>query len=48
MRVVIDPASPQRALPMVKMTMATWNRRLRPKRSPSFPHSGVDTVVVSR
>ena len=40
--------SPASAEPIRKMTIAAWKNVLRPYRSPSLPHSGVDTVDASR
>ena len=40
--------SPHSAEPIRKITIAAWNSLLRPYWSPSFPHSGADTVVASR
>ncbi len=40
--------SPASADPMRKMTIAASKNILRPYRSPSLPHSGVDTVDASR
>src|SRR5262245_60760259 len=41
-------ASPASAEPIKKMTIEAWKNVLRPYRSPSLPHSGVDTVDASR
>src|SRR5262249_39904635 len=40
--------SPASAEPIRKMTIEAWKNALRPYRSPSLPHSGVDTVDASR
>src|SRR3974390_465389 len=45
---VIVWLKPDSADPMTKMTMAVWKKTLRPYWSPSFPHSGVDTVEARR
>ena len=39
---------PDRTEPTRKTRMATWYMRLRPKRSPSLPQIGVETVAASR
>jgi hypothetical protein len=39
---------PQSAEPTRKMTIAVCRTSLRPYRSPSLPHSGVDTVEARR
>src|SRR6516225_1542256 len=41
-------ASPESAEPIRKMTIEASKNVLRPYRSPSLPHSGVDTVDASR
>ena len=41
-------ARPHMALPIRKMTIATWKMRLRPYRSLILPYSGVVAVEVSR
>ena len=41
---MIDVLSPDSTDPARKMTMAAWKKILRPYRSPSLPHSGVDAV----
>ena len=48
MSIGIDDATPQNMLPTRKITMVIWNRRLRPNRSPSLPHNGVEIVVARR
>src|SRR4051794_40416944 len=45
---VIPCASPHSAEPIRKITSAACRTILRPKRSPSFPYSGVTTVTASR
>ncbi len=45
---VIDRATPERAEPIRKITVAAWKRYLRPKRSSSLPHGGVVTVEARR
>ena len=40
--------SPEQTEPTRKITMAAWKKTFRPYWSPSFPHSGVDTVAASR
>ena len=40
--------SPDRTEPIRKMTIAAWKKNFRPYWSPSFPHSGVETVAASR
>ena len=47
-RASIEGARPHMSEPTRKTTMAVWNMRRRPKRSPTLPHSGVDAVEVSR
>ncbi len=44
----MELASPHSADPMRKMTIDASKNTLRPYRSPSLPHSGVDTVDASR
>ena len=39
---------PANAEPTTKMTIDAWKKVFRPYWSPSFPHSGVDTVEASR
>ena len=39
---------PDSAEPITKMMIAAWKKVFRPYWSPSFPHSGVDTVEASR
>ena len=41
-------ASPERADPTRKITMAAWNTVLRPYRSLILPYSGVEVVEASR
>jgi hypothetical protein len=43
----IERDRPLSAPPTRNSTMANWNSRLRPKRSPSLPYSGVETAEVS-
>src|SRR3954452_20628208 len=45
---VMPCASPHSAEPTRKITSAACSTTLRPKRSPSFPYSGVTTVTASR
>ncbi len=45
---VIVLESPASTDPIRKITIAAWKKIFRPYRSPSFPHSGVDTVEASR
>ena len=45
---IIEWASPEKIDPTRKITIAAWKNCLRPYRSPSFPHSGVDAVEASR
>lgn len=45
---IMDPLSPDNMDPTRKITMDTWKNVLRPYMSPSLPHSGVDTVDVSK
>ena len=40
--------SPDSIEPTRKITIASWKKIFRPKRSPSLPHSGVETVEASR
>ncbi len=40
--------SPEQTDPARKIKMAAWKKTFRPYWSPSFPHSGVDTVAASR
>src|ERR1700722_217687 len=40
--------SPQSALAIRNSTMASWNSRLRPYRSPALPQIGVEAVLASR
>ncbi len=40
--------SPASTDPIRKITMAAWKNIFLPYRSPSFPHSGVETVEASR
>jgi len=47
-RMKMEWASPHSADPTRKMTIAASKKTLRPYRSPSLPHSGVDTVEASR
>lgn len=44
----IEWASPEKTDPIRKITIAAWKNCLRPYRSPSFPHSGVEAVEASR
>ena len=44
----MDWDSPDSTEPTRKITMASWKSAFRPKRSPSFPHSGVEMQVVRR
>ena len=39
---------PDRIEPATKITMANWNRILRPSRSLILPYSGTETVEVNR
>jgi hypothetical protein len=45
---IIVCANPDNAEPIRKMTIAAWKNAFRPYMSPSFPHSGVETVEASR
>ena len=45
---IMDSVRPDRIDPIRKMMIDAWNMRLRPCRSPSFPHTGVEHVDVSR
>ena len=45
---IIEFAKPDSAEPIRKMTIAAWKNLFRPYMSPSFPHSGVETVEASR
>jgi hypothetical protein len=39
---------PEQIEPIRKMMIAAWKKPFRPYWSPSFPHSGVETVAASR
>ena len=45
---IIDVLRPASAEPIRKITIAAWKKDLRPYRSPSLPHRGVETVDASR
>ena len=48
MSCTIECANPHSAEPIRKITIEAWKNCFRPYMSPSFPHSGVDTVEASR